>query len=87
MVIASAIAAYPFTAISILVPVTTAGYFLWMLKRTVLSKAEAYEVHDMSSYDMLSFLIYLIPLILVLVFSFVITDPITHVVTFLTGLR
>lgn len=87
MVIASAIAAYPFTAISILVPVTTAGYFLWMLKRTVLSKAEAYEVHDMSSYDMLSFLIYLIPLILVLVFSFVITDPLTHVVTFLTGLR
>lgn len=87
MVIAAAVAAYSWSAISVLVPVITAGYFLWMVKRTVLSKAEVSEVHDMSVFDMLSFLLYLAPLVIALVFSFLITDPLTPVAQFLMGLR
>jgi NADH-quinone oxidoreductase subunit M len=87
MVIAAAVAAYPLASVSVLVPVITAGYFLWMIKRTVLSKIELHDVHDMSIADMLSFIVYLAPLVIVLVFSFLITDPLTPVAQFLAGLR
>lgn len=87
MVIASAFAAYPATAISVIVPVITAGYFLWMLKRTVLTPTSKTEIHDMKVSDVIALSIYLVPLVLLLVFSYVITNPLTPVTEFLVGLR
>lgn len=77
MVIAAGISAYTITAVTIVVPVITAGYFLWMIKRTVLSKLEerANEMNDMPRHDAVIFTIYLIPLVFLLVFSFVILSP------------
>jgi len=86
MVIAAGISAYAVTAVSILVPVITAGYFLWMIKRTVLTKAEGeHEVHDMDLWDVVGFAFYLVPLVILIVFSYLILSPTLPVATFLRG--
>jgi NADH-quinone oxidoreductase subunit M len=87
MVIAAGISAYAVTGVSILVPVITAGYFLWMIKRTVLSQPEgAREVHDMSWSDVGAFAVYLVPLVVLIVFSYLILAPALPVAQFLKGL-
>ncbi|MFI5404418.1 MAG: NuoM family protein [Candidatus Gagatemarchaeaceae archaeon] len=86
MVIAAGISAYTITAVSILVPVITAGYFLWMIKRTVLSLPEGTEVHDMDLGDLASFAVYLIPLVVLIVASYLILTPALPVAQFLRGL-
>ncbi len=87
MVIAAGISASAITAISVLVPVITAGYFLWMIKRTVLSQSEAgHEVHDMGWSDVAAFAVYLIPLVVLIVASYVILGPALNVAQFLKGL-
>jgi NADH-quinone oxidoreductase subunit M len=87
MVIAAAISASAFTAVSVLVPVITAGYFLWMIKRTVLSPAEGgHEAHDMGWSDVAAFAVYLIPLIILIITSYLILSPALPVAEFLRGL-
>jgi NADH-quinone oxidoreductase subunit M len=86
LVIAAGIAAYPMAAVSVLVPVITAAYFLWMIKRTVLSPPEGTGVvHDMTSSDFASFIIYFVPLVLLLAFSFLILSPAAPIAHFLGG--
>ncbi len=87
MVIAAGISASAYTAISILVPVITAGYFLWMIKRTVLSQPEGdHEAHDMGWSDVAAFAVYLVPLVILIVTSYVILSPALPVAEFLKGL-
>jgi NADH-quinone oxidoreductase subunit M len=87
MVIAAGISASPLTLISVLVPVITAGYFLWMIKRTVLSPAEGtHEVHDMSWSDVAAFAVYLIPLVILIIAAYLILTPALPVAQFLRGL-
>ena len=87
MVIAAGISASAVTAISVLVPVITAGYFLWMIKRTVLSAPEGgYGVHDMTWSDVAAFSVYLVPLIILIVASYLILTPALPVAQFLKGI-
>jgi NADH-quinone oxidoreductase subunit M len=87
MVIVAGISAYPAAALSVLVPVITAGYFLWMIKRTVLSDPEGHpEVHDMSWSDVAAFAGYLVPLVALIVFSYLILTPAYPVAQYLRGL-
>ncbi|MDG6989821.1 MAG: NADH-quinone oxidoreductase subunit M [Nitrososphaerota archaeon] len=87
MVISAGISASAFTAISILVPVLTAGYFLWMIKRTVLSPAEGgHDVHDMGWADVAGFAVFLIPLVVLIVASYLVLTPALPVAQFLKGL-
>jgi NADH-quinone oxidoreductase subunit M len=87
MVISAGISANSYTAITILVPVITGGYFLWMLKRTVLTPADKpVEVNDISRFDAAVFTLYLIPMILIIVFSFLILSPAAPVAKFVVQL-
>ena len=87
MVIVAGISAYAITGIAILVPVITAGYFLWMIKRTVLSAPEGHpDVHDMDWSDVASFAVYLVPLVVLMVFSYLVLSPAYPVAQFLRGL-
>ena len=87
MVIAAGISASAFTAISVLVPVLTAGYFLWMIKRIVLTPAEeGHGAHDMGWSDVAAFAVYLIPLVILIIASYLILTPALPVAQFLRGL-
>jgi NADH-quinone oxidoreductase subunit M len=87
MVIVAGISAYAITAVSILVPIITAGYFLWMIKRTVLSAPEGHlEIHDMDWSDVAAFAVYLVPLVLLIAVSYLILTPALPVAQFLRGL-
>jgi NADH-quinone oxidoreductase subunit M len=87
MVIVAGISASAYAAISVLVPVITAGYFLWMIKRTVLSQADAGQpAHDMGWSDVAAFAVYLVPLVVLIVASYLILTPALPVAKFLMGL-
>src|SRR5882762_6276621 len=87
MIISAGISANSFTAITILVPVITGGYFLWMLKRTVLTPPEQpVKVNDISGFDVAVLAVYLIPMILIIVFSFLIISPAEPVAKFVVQL-
>jgi NADH-quinone oxidoreductase subunit M len=86
LVISAGVSAYAIAGLAVLVPVITAGYFLWMIKRTVLSAPEKMDVHDMSLGDALSFAFYLVPLVLMIIFSYLILTPALPVAQFLEGL-
>jgi len=87
LVISAGISAYSITAISVLVPVITAAYFLWMIKRTVLSPPEGeVHVHDMTRWDVLAFAVYLVPLVVLIVTSYIILSPAYPVALYLEGL-
>jgi NADH-quinone oxidoreductase subunit M len=87
MVITAGISASAWTAISILVPVITAGYFLWTIKRVVLTPAEpGHEAHDMDWSDVAGFAVYLIPLVILIIASYLILAPAQPVAEFLRGL-
>ncbi|MCL4435914.1 MAG: NADH-quinone oxidoreductase subunit M [Thaumarchaeota archaeon] len=70
MVILGAISVNTGLAVAMLIPVITVGYFLWMLKRTVLSQPDerSLHYHDMKNFDVVHLTIYLIPLLLLLIF-------------------
>ena len=91
MTIAAGISAYNIFAVTILVPVITSGYFLWMIKRAVLSPPEVgasnHEGQDMRRSDAAVIGLYFVPLVILLVFSFLILAPATPVAQFLAGLR
>ena len=87
MIILAGISAYTVTGISILVPIITAGYFLWMIKRTVLSAPEgSATVHDLTKVDVAAFAAYLIPLVVLMIFSFLVLSPALPVAQYLWGL-
>jgi len=80
MVISGGISAYAWTAVTVLVPVITGGYFLWMLKRVIIdplpSAADSGRaVEDISRADATVVALYLVPLVLLTVFSFLILSP------------
>lgn len=79
MVISGGISAYASTAVTVLVPVITGGYFLWMLKRVVIDPAqeagEPGEAADVSRLDAALVAVYLVPLVLLTVFSFLVLTP------------
>jgi NADH-quinone oxidoreductase subunit M len=88
MVIAAGISAYFVTAISILVPVITSGYFLWMIKRAVLSSPEpGASQHDMGGSDFAVLLLYFVPLVLLIVFSYLLLNPTVPVAKWVIQLR
>lgn len=91
MTIAAGISAYTISAVIVLIPVITSGYFLWMIKRAVLSLPEVgaskHEGHDMPRSDAAVIGLYFVPLVILLVFPFFILAPATPVAQFLAGLR
>jgi NADH-quinone oxidoreductase subunit M len=88
MVISAGISAYAVTAVTVLVPLITAGYFLWMIRRVVLSPPEggSVTVHDMSRSDVAAFAVYLIPLVVLIVLSYLILTPAQPVAQYLWSL-
>lgn len=76
MIIVAGIYANAYLAITVLVPVMTGGYLLWMIKRVILSTPpEGAQKRDMPSLDAGVLLLYFVPLVLLLVFSFLILTP------------
>jgi NADH-quinone oxidoreductase subunit M len=75
MVIVGAISLNTSYAIVMLIPAITSAYFLWMIRRAVLSKPqEGFKVHDSSLSSSITLFIYLIPLFLLLIFPFLMLD-------------
>lgn len=82
LVIAGGISASPYAALTIFVPVITGGYLLWMIKRVVLSRApEGTTRVDISMLDAGVLALYLVPLLLLLLSSFLILTPAQPVAT------
>jgi len=80
MVISAGISAYLLSAITVLVPVITGGYFLWMLKRVIVDPAPTAQNSgapkgDISLSDAGVLVLYLIPLIILTAFSFLVLSP------------
>jgi NADH-quinone oxidoreductase subunit M len=83
MVIVGAISFDTRLAIAMLIPVITVGYFLWMIRRAVMSPVDnsSEKHHDLSSFSLLHLAIFLVPLLLLLLFPWLIlnlTDPIAQ---------
>lgn len=55
-------------SITVIIPVLTVSYFLWMLRRTTMSTpTEAVKRHDLSNISAIALFIYLIPLVVTLI--------------------
>jgi len=64
-IILAGISVNVFYAIAVLVPGITAGYFVWMMRRVLLSPSQiAVNEHDASSYTLLILAAFLVPIIL-----------------------
>ncbi len=88
MVIAAGISAYSILGVTILVPVITSGYFLWMIKRSILSSPEGSATQrDIPRPDALTIATYFVPLVILMIFSYLIIEPSVPVAQFLAGLR
>ncbi len=91
MVISGGISAYVSTAVTILVPVITGAYFLWMLKRVIIDPAPpgaatAGASKDISRADATIVALYLVPLVLLTAFSFLVLSPAAPVAQWTTSL-
>lgn len=92
MVISAGISAYLITAVTVLVPVITGGYFLWMLKRVVMDTAPAGAEGgaptsaDIPRADAGIIVLYLVPLILLTALSFLVLSPAAPVAQWTVGL-
>ena len=82
MVIAGAIAFNPVLAVAILIPIITVSYFIWMMRRTVMSNNDKeVHYHDMTWFSASTLFFYLIPLILLIIIPALLlnmTDPIAN---------
>jgi len=88
MVIAASISVSSIYAVSVLVPALTGAYFMWMLRRTVLSAPSGAEtVHDTPRPDTAALFAYLVPLFILLIFPFVILNPTAPVAQYIVQLR
>ncbi|MBI4257582.1 MAG: NADH-quinone oxidoreductase subunit M [Thaumarchaeota archaeon] len=89
MVIIGAISVNPIYAVVVLVPGITAGYFMWVVRRTVMSQPkEELHQHDLSRFSALTLSVYLIPLIILLIFPSLllsIVDPLSRSVVAALG--
>lgn len=70
-------------AVAVMVPVITAAYFLFMLKKTLFSPIEEkmVEGHDLSRFSVIKLIIFLVPLLLLLLFPSLIlnlTNPLAE---------
>tara|TARA_B100001013_G_scaffold316220_1_gene223495 strand:+ start:735 stop:2222 length:1488 start_codon:yes stop_codon:yes gene_type:complete len=84
MVIVGAITVNPIYAVTVAIPVITVAYFLWMLKRVVMSDPITARIrhHDLGNFSTLTLVLYLIPLVLTLVVPWLIlgvSNPIAEV--------
>jgi len=64
-------------AVSMLIPAITVGYFLWMLRRTVMSPVENKEsnhLHDIKTFSLIHLTLYLIPLVILLIMPWLILN-------------
>lgn len=81
MVILGAISVNRWYALTVLIPLITVAYFLWMIKRTALSPLPNHtHYHDLHNRALLGLLLYLVPLFLLLIFPYLIlgaVDPLS----------
>ncbi|TLX99851.1 MAG: NADH-quinone oxidoreductase subunit M [Thaumarchaeota archaeon] len=76
MVIAASISAFSPYAVTVLVPALTGAYFMWMLRRTVLSAPTgSVVVKDSPRLDSAVLFAYLVPLFILLIFPYINLDP------------
>lgn len=88
MVIAASISVSSLYAVSILVPALTGAYFMWMLRRTVLSApSEGAIVNDTPRSDTAALFVYLVPLFVLLIFPYVILNPTVPIAQYIVQLR
>ena len=82
MVIAGAISFNYSLAAAILIPIITVSYFLWMIRRVVMSNPSGTQSYrDMSLYSAITLSIYLIPLLLLVIFPYLLLDIIDPIST------
>ena len=87
LVIIGGIDATPYSAVAILVPVMVGGYMLWMIRKVVLSPAEAGASGvDVQGVDFGVLVLYLVPLIIMMFFSVLVLGPAAPVVQHILGL-
>ena len=89
MVIVGAISVNASLAVAMLIPGITVGYFLWTIRRIVLSEPSGKIVkHDLSRFSAFHLSLYLVPLLIVLIFPWIILDgvaPLTEAYIALLG--
>lgn len=68
------------------VPVITVGYFLWMLRRVVMSDHKSNRKWDLSNISTIALVLYLLPLILTLIAPWLILDVTNPISTVYTNL-
>ncbi|MFC1754506.1 NuoM family protein [Thermoproteota archaeon] len=75
-------------AFIVLVPVITASYFLWMLKRTLMTPVDksGKKHHDMDRFSFLHLSIYIIPLMILLILPWLVLDMVSIFTENLLGL-
>lgn len=83
MVIVGAISVDVRLAVAMLIPVIVVGYFLYMLRRIVMSPIDKASLkhHDMSRFSFIYLILFLIPLLLLLIFPSLIlnlTNPVAE---------
>ena len=84
MVIVGAISTDVRYAALMLVPLMTVAYFLWMIRRSVTSQPTELRKHDLGNRSTLTLILYIIPLILLIIFPFLVlnvVDPLATVFT------
>ncbi|MBH58950.1 MAG: hypothetical protein CMO19_00835 [Thaumarchaeota archaeon] len=87
MVILGAIQVNPIYALIVAVPAITVGYFLWMLRRVVMSDLKPdTKKWDLSNISTIALVLYLVPLVLTLIAPWLILDVANPISTFYAAL-
>ena len=82
MVIAGAISFNYGLAVAMLIPIITVSYFLWMIRRVVMSNpTDTQSYREMSLRSAITLSIYLIPLLLLVIFPYLLLDVIDPIST------
>ena len=82
MVIAGAISFNYGLAVAMLIPIITVSYFLWMVRRVIMSNpTDTQSYRDMSLRSAITLSIYLIPLLLLVIFPYLLLDVIDPIST------
>lgn len=87
MVILSAISVSLPLAVVVLVPAITSGYFVWMLRRVLMSRQTAEAVpNEAPTFELLTLALFLVPLIILGIYPAPILLPIESTIKSLVGL-
>ena len=81
MVIVGAISTDVRYAVLMLVPLMTVAYFLWMIRRSVTSQPTEIRKHDLGNRSTLALVMYIIPLILLIIFPFLVLNVVDPLAT------